>query len=140
MYRDDVKDLKRQKLIYDLKMIKEFIIIYGKLIFSMPNEIKSRKELVFLIREWFLYSKREREILNFILLEYGNIEDDLNVEEVLAILDEIFENMFDYYDDILEGYEGMLETRDVYRSKYNKADFETLSEEKKDELIKLIMR
>ena len=102
MYNDDVKDLYKQKLECNLQMIKDFVIIYFKLLIMMPSEKVIRDKFVYMIKEWFKYNKRENEILNYIYKEYGNIEDDLGVDEVLEILDEIFENMFEYYDDFLE--------------------------------------
>lgn len=138
MYSEEVKDLRKQNLIYDLKMLKEFIIIYSKLIVLMPNEIEVRNNFIIIARKWFCYSKREKEILNYILKNYGQVEDNLGVDEVLEQLDEIFENMFDYYDEILDGYEDMLILKERYRARFNEPEFETLTEEKKMSLIKML--
>ena len=140
MYNDDVKDLYKQKAECNIQMIKDFIIIYFKLLIVMPNEKEIRDKFVFMIKEWFKYDKRESEVLKYIYKEYGHIEDDLEVDEVLEILDEIFENMFNYYDDFLEGYETMLELKQMYRANVSNPSFETLTDDMQKSLIKKITK
>ena len=140
MYRDDVVDLYKQKVVYNFGLLKDFAVIYFKLKLLMPNEKEARIRFIQVIKNWFIYNKNESDVLKYIYKEYKNIEDDENVDEVLEILDEYFEKTFEYYDYILEGYEAMIEFKDVYRSLFKEPDFEVLTEVNKNDLIKKISR
>lgn len=109
MYRQDVLDLKFQKLEANLNILLDFIGIYAKLRIGFPNLVKERTDLVALVRRYFELDRNETEVLNLIKKCYGKVEDHEGVDEILEEFDSMFDSLYDYCQITFLDYEEFLE-------------------------------
>ena len=138
MYKDEIVDIIKQNRAYNLVFMRDAFVIYSKLFVLANNKKELRKTFLKYVRDGFKYSKNENEVLHYILKKYGKVIDNDNIDIILDELDEIFGNMFNYYDNIFDGFSSSIETKQDYRTNFTKPNFEVLDDDKKNILIKRI--
>lgn len=116
MYKDDVKDLYSQKREALTLFLSDSLIVLLKLYILMPKNIKERKQFINVIKSYIKYNNDEKEILGIIKRKYGKIDELEFIDIILDELDDLFEIIYDNYQDILNDYEDMIITKDEYRA------------------------
>ena len=96
MYRDDVKDLKLQKLDSNIKILYDFFSIYLSLTING------------LLQTFFISFTNEAAVLKEINKLYGHLEEHSGVDELLDDFDEKFDYIFEYCQDTFVDYETFL--------------------------------
>lgn len=111
MYRQDVRDLKLQKLEANWYILLDFVSIYIRLRVGFPDFVKERDDLVELVQRYFAADKNESEVLDLITKCYGDREDHEGLDAILVDFDDMFDCIYDYcqltfldYEEFLEAY------------------------------------
>ena len=115
MFNDYINEKKKEKLDYDLTLLKEYLIIYFNLLLKFPNEYEIRSKLTKFLKDYYSYSKTEYQLLNKI----KKITNLTLEEECIIILEELenlFERQFNYNESILDGYEEAIFYDDINRA------------------------
>lgn len=108
MYKDDVKDLKLQKLDSNIKILYDFLTIYFKMRLFLPELEEERDNLVKMIQMYFNFDANELAVLKEIKRLYGHLEEHSGVDELLDDFDEKFDFIFEYCQDTFVDYETFL--------------------------------
>ena len=108
MNRDDVKDLKLQKLDSNIKILYDFFSIYLKMKLFLPELDQERLNLVKMIEMYFSFDTNEADVLKEINKLYGHLEEHSGVDELLDDFDEKFDYIFEYCQDTFVDYETFL--------------------------------
>lgn len=111
MYKDDIKDLYKQKRESRKLILTDFLEIYFKLRLFFPQLIEERKSLVNLVQMYFDADDNEYQVLKEISKKYGKLDEHDGVDGLLEDFDEMYDNLFEYcqaafvdYDQFLELY------------------------------------
>ena len=120
MYKDDIKDLYSQKREALALFLSDSLMVLFKLYIIMPNNIEMRKQFINIIKKYFKYHNDEKEILNIIKKQYGKIDELEFIDDILDELDDLFVTIYDNYQEIIEDYDDMIFTKQLYRGTISK--------------------
>lgn len=109
MYRDDIKDLYKQKRESRKMILTDFLEIYFKLRFFFPQLVEERTALVNLVQMYFDADENEHQVLKAINKQYGRLDEHEGVDELLVDFDEMYDNLFEYCQDAFVDYGQFLE-------------------------------
>ena len=136
MFETEVREKIEEKIEYDIYLLKEYISIYLKLFSSFPGNKEFRNKFTNFIKEYYLYSWLEYQIL----VRIKNTNYHENLEQVcvnmLEELDSIFLKQFNYNEYILSSYEDAISMKEINRAVIPKKEFETITKENNDNFIK----
>ena len=135
MYKDDIKDLYSQKREVLALFSLNSLIVLLKLSIFMPNNIEMRKQFINIIKKYFKYHNDEKEILNIIKKHYGKIDELEFVDDILDELDDLFVIIYDNYQEIIDDYNDMIITKQLYRGTISKNKVLSLNSETKQRYI-----
>lgn len=108
MYREDIKDLYKQKREAKRFILRDFLFIYLKLRIWFPHLEQERHKLVELVQLYLDADQNETDALCLIGQCYGAVEDHEGVDELLTDFDEMFENLYGYCQRFFEDYEDVI--------------------------------
>lgn len=109
MYRDNIKDLYKQKRESRKMILSEFLEIYLKLRLFFPQLVEERTALVNLVQMYFDADENECQVLKAINRRYGKLDDHEGVDELLDDFDDMYDNLFEYCQDAFVDYGQFLE-------------------------------
>lgn len=109
MYKDDIKDLYRQKRESRRIILLDFFEIYIKLRLFFPQLLEERNNLINMVQLYFDADDNECCVLKEMCNQYGNLEDHDGVDELLETFDEMYDNIFDYCQNTFVDYQSFLE-------------------------------
>lgn len=138
-YDDIIKDLKSEKREALYLILKDYIILYLKVLFLMPNELNKRTQLGLMVLRYIKYDRNELKILNLIKEQFTHKEDIEELENILEELDDMFNELYNYCDNVFYYYEDMLLTHERYRAIVPKIDFEVMNDETTANFVKKII-
>lgn len=115
MYKDDVKNIYSEKREALTSFLGDSLTVLLKLYMFMPKYVKERKEFINIIKSYIKYHNEEKEILSIITKKYGTIDENDVVDIILDELDDLFDIVYNNYQDIIGDYEDMIITKDSYR-------------------------
>lgn len=125
MFNDYIDEKKKEKIEYDLNLIKEYLVIYINLVLKFPDKYNVRNNLTEFIKEYYSYSKYEYQLLNRIK-KINNIKLEEECALILEELERLFEKQFNYNEDVLNGYEEAIFYYDINRAVVMKKKFNNL--------------
>ena len=107
MYKDEIKELYALKKDSKKIVIHNLVNLYIKLKIGYPNldSVIIKK----LINFYLSYDLDESEILKEINKRFGNIDYNCYIEDILDELDEIYNNYYNYIENIINNYELIIE-------------------------------
>ena len=139
MFEADVKDKIKEKIQYDISLLKEYLLIYLQLYWLFPDNLELRDKFTSFLKGYYVYSWLEYKLL----IKIKNTKYNPDLEElclnIFADLDNIFFKQFYYNEYVLNGYEEAISLKDVYKASVPTLVFETLNEEKYKELVKKLI-
>ena len=135
MFKDEIKEIRKENREAKLMMYKEVIILYLKCWFYYPQTPQLRKKLVDMTRGFFKCLKNENEILN--LLGEARISQE-EFDDFIFSLNSLFERTWDYYDGVLGDFEVAMEINQLHRVLMQKNQTKMIDDEKKELLLRLI--
>ena len=163
MYKDDIKDLYKQKRESRKMILSDFLEIYFKLRLFFPQLVEERNSLINLVQMYFNADDNEYQVLKAISKRYGKLDEHDGVDELLEDFDEMYDNLFEYCQDAFVDYGEFLEmygdffgllfhsinksiTGDTYDAnlqythwmKMRQIDFQTFDEEYKQKVLAMI--
>jgi hypothetical protein len=109
MYRDNIADLFSQKRESNRFVLTDFILLYIKMKVFVPHFINEREELVRVVSEYFKCDKNESQVLRYINKNFGKIEEEETIDDLLDEFDEMAQNQYNYFQELVIGYESVLE-------------------------------
>jgi len=116
MYKDDIKELYSQKREALTLFLVDSLIVLLKLYIFMPKNIEERDKLKQIIKSYIKYNNEEKEILSLIKKRYGHIDENEFIDIILYNLDDLFDIIYNNYEEIISSYEDMIVTKDSYRA------------------------
>lgn len=117
MYKDEIKELNKQNLEYKLSVFIDTIFIYFRLFFFKNND-ELRKQLLLFFQNYLVEYRNERKILDCVVDLFKNEEEIDEIEEILAILDDKFLEIYQYNESVFMGYEEALSSEKMYKASY----------------------
>ncbi|MBQ8472515.1 MAG: hypothetical protein IJ501_03325 [Bacilli bacterium] len=136
MFESEIKEKIFQKLEYDTYMLKEYLLIYFKLFFNFSDDLEIRKKFNEFIKNYYLYSLLEYQIL----FRIGNVDYNEKLEEIcldmLEELEKIYFKQFNYNEYVLSSYEDAISMNDINRAVIREREVDCLTKEVKEEFIK----
>ena len=136
MYNNYINEKLNQKIEYDTFLLKEYLIIYINFLIKYPKEEGIRHELTKFLKDYYVSSLIEYQLLNKIKHLKANEKLEDECINILEELENIFERQFQYNEDILNGYEDALFFGEPLRAVVWKKDFVSIDKIKMDEYIK----
>ncbi|MBR1414039.1 MAG: hypothetical protein IJ574_05180 [Bacilli bacterium] len=128
----DINEIKRDNIEELWLIFKCFINCYISSGFKMGLNNQITKETIIAFKEFYNILKKEKYILNSLIENYNNLDFD-EVIELLNDLDILNEKTFNYYYSVFDNIEDATLTKEEYRAKRYKKDFDTLIETDKYE-------
>ena len=104
MYKDNIKDLYKQKRESRKMILIDFLEIYFKLRLFFPQLTEERNALVNLVQLYFDTDDNGYQVLRKINKYYGKLDDHEGVDELLEDFDDMYDNLFDYCQDAFVDY------------------------------------
>ena len=157
MYKEEIKELYSKKKEEKKIIVEELIVLYLKLKIGYPNLDEEKNAIISMMKYYLKYDKLETDILKEIKKQYGDIENNENVEYILDYLDSLSIYYYEYIDQMVLNYEQVIETDLInlfinrFNGKYHLIEKEKYRislpvmdqifiEEDKDKLLKMIRR
>ena len=123
MYNDYINNKIKEKIAYDFDFIKDCLIIKFKLFFNF-NNVNVNNKLEKLRNDYLKYSLLEYKLL----INIKKIKDDSDFSnyyiKILEELETMFNSNYNYIENILLGYEKMLENNNIYYSLFQEQKFD----------------
>lgn len=108
MYKEDIRELKKQKREAMRDILFDFASIYFRMKLFFPNLKQERENLVVLVQQYVNADHNENEVLALIQRRFGNLDDHEDVDELLEEFDDRFENLYYFCQATFEDYETVL--------------------------------
>lgn len=122
MYKEEIKELNKQNLEYKFSVFIDTISIYFRLLFFKNNN-ELRKQLLLFFQNYLVEYRNERKILDCVVDLFKNEEKIDEIEEILAILDDKFLEIYQYNESVFMGYEEALSSEKMYKASYLNKNF-----------------
>ena len=119
MYKEVVKELKKEKKEALISILKDYYLLYIKIKIGYPNLLYENNTIQLLINHYIECDNNEKEVLNEITKSFGKLEYNETIEQLLYEFDEIFKNYYLYIDSILSNYEEIL-NKDIIETIINR--------------------
>ena len=120
----NIKDENKEEL---WLMFQYFINCYINSIFNIGLTSNITKESLITFKEFYHIIKTENNILSQVIIKYKKLEYD-HIIKLLNDLDSLNEKTFNYYYSLFDNIEDAIFTKDEYRIKRIKKNFNTLIE------------
>ena len=120
----NIKDENKEEL---WLMFQYFINCYINSIFNIGLTSSITKEALITFKEFYQIIKTENNILSQVIIKYKKLEYD-HIIKLLNDLDSLNEKTFNYYYSLFDNIEDAIFTKDEYRIKRIKKNFNTLIE------------
>ena len=120
----NIKDENKEEL---WLMFQYFINCYINSIFNIGLTSSITKESLITFKEFYQIIKTENNILSQVIIKYKKLEYD-HIIKLLNDLDSLNEKTFNYYYSLFDNIEDAIFTKDEYRIKRIKKNFNTLIE------------
>jgi len=164
MYKNEINELMSQKRESLRIIIVDYLNIYFKLKIGFPNLLDERINLTNVIKQYLMFDRNEKEVLNLIKKNYGKEQNIEFIDELLDSFDEIYNRYYEYLEECFKDYESVINDyylemlvidriKSIFSNKIfrpasdmkfrfilKKINFETFNNDYKEKVISLVRR
>lgn len=108
MYKNEINELMSQKRESLRIIIVDYLNIYFKLKIGFPNLFDERINLTNVIKQYLMFDRNEKEVLNLIKKNYGKEQNIEFIDELLDSFDEIYNRYYEYLEECFKDYESVI--------------------------------
>lgn len=112
-----------EKINYDMNLFLDYLTIYIKSILYFYNNKENRNNLTKFLKQYYIYTKKEYELLIRIKELNCKFEHDNDVIKILDELEQLFVYNYNDIENILLGYEDSFKYRCILYSNFKSKGF-----------------